>query len=580
MARSAEFYAESGSLFHAGRKRRSDAFCSNAANVAKVEAVWHENTQASSNTSDIKWDHKRDRGNHRLLCAQCAAPKGDPSCTCVPAPELCAVCAAPKDGTCDCEQEANGRRVRRFRKRWHGKSTCLCRRKNARGDGTQCNRPHRRDLTVDRRSEACDCEDHAEFPCRNHVAHFQLRTNAEMYELFKVLEPDLAESCHQSTFILLKPYYVVPPTRRTCTCTYHNEARMFMEDGEKAHEALHKDCGTEAGCQCDFCKDGACKKSDMYYDYHNLQKLVCCDAHDDDPGSEDVKYECAKGVCGKCGWYELLDFDVPRGHSLNSIGIELDQDMYVTRVLDGPGLFEKPAKEHGVKVGYRLWMVNGRLAPTKTALDSGMKANGNSQQRLVRLRFQKTDCPRVALAACPLETSGDQKIQHRYYGTVSQPRARPKHNADGSVILENQVRSILHTESTRADWHKNMRETMEDFFWHARLAHHQERAFNNAIDNLPANGILILTDYSMNYSHEHQDAEGAEWWSPYQSTLLPVVTYTRDEHGVVWAESRCYMSPDSAHDAAFWQHCADETIDYYKNELQKRGIKLKHVHIW
>ena len=59
-----------------------------------------------------------------------------------------------------------------------------------------------------------------------------------------------------------------------------------------------------------------------------------------------------------------------------------------------------------------------------------------------------------------------------------------------------------------------MRETMEDFFWHARLAHHQERAFNNAIDNLPANGILILTDYSMNYSHEHQDAEGAEWWSP------------------------------------------------------------------
>ena len=80
---------------------------------------------------------------------------------------------------------------------------------------------------------------------------------------------------------------------------------------------------------------------------------------------------------------------------------------------------------------------------------------------------------------------------------------------------------------------------MEDFFWHARLAHHQERAFNNAIDNLPANGILILTDYSMNYSHEHQDAEGAEWWSPFQSTLLPVIVYVKDATGKVWAESRC-----------------------------------------
>ena len=47
-----------------------------------------------------------------------------------------------------------------------------------------------------------------------------------------------------------------------------------------------------------------------------------------------------------------------------------------------------------------------------------------------------------------------------------------------------------------------MRETMEDFFWHARLAHHQEKAFNDAIDHLAPNSILILTDYSMNYSHE------------------------------------------------------------------------------
>ena len=43
---------------------------------------------------------------------------------------------------------------------------------------------------------------------------------------------------------------------------------------------------------------------------------------------------------------------------------------------------------------------------------------------------------------------------------------------------------------------------------------------------------------------------------------------------------RCYMSPDGNHDEAFWQYCADDTIKFYKAELEKRGIKLKHVHVW
>ena len=51
-----------GNLVFAKHRQRSDAFARNAENVAKVEAAWHANTQASSNTSDIKWKHKRDRG--------------------------------------------------------------------------------------------------------------------------------------------------------------------------------------------------------------------------------------------------------------------------------------------------------------------------------------------------------------------------------------------------------------------------------------------------------------------------------------------------------------------------------------
>ena len=163
-------------------------------------------------------------GNHALFCASCAAPKGDPSCQCAPPPPaFCEVCAAPRSAGCGCEEEGNGRRVRAVSsaRRWHGKSLCLC--QAPRDGGARCRRPHRRDLPEARHAESCDCGDDACFKCRSHIAHFQLRTNAEMYALFKILEPELAEKCHLSTFISLKPYYVVPPTRRTCTCTYHNE---------------------------------------------------------------------------------------------------------------------------------------------------------------------------------------------------------------------------------------------------------------------------------------------------------------------------------------------------------------------
>ena len=159
----------------------------------------------------------------------------------------------------------------------------------------------------------------------------KLRTNIEMYELFKILEPELAQQCHLSTFLALRPFYIVPPTRRTCTCTYHNEvrvilgrrrkrtgnsppsqAKMFMEDAKKAHEKLHEHCGTPQGCQCSMCKEGKCKDSELYDDYHNMQREVCCPVGE----GEDFKYECAKGTCAECGWYEKLEFDVPRGLSL------------------------------------------------------------------------------------------------------------------------------------------------------------------------------------------------------------------------------------------------------------------------
>jgi len=53
-------------------KNKSAFVMKYASHVPTVLGFWHTQTQASSNTSDLKWEHNRDtRGNHRHLCLQC-----------------------------------------------------------------------------------------------------------------------------------------------------------------------------------------------------------------------------------------------------------------------------------------------------------------------------------------------------------------------------------------------------------------------------------------------------------------------------------------------------------------------------
>jgi hypothetical protein len=44
------------------------------------------------------------------------------------------------------------------------------------------------------------------------------------------------------------------------------------------------------------------------------------------------------------------------------------------------------------------------------------------------------------------------------------------------------------------------------FFEHRELAHWQAEQFDKCIDDLPEHHIVVLIDYSMNYSHNHSTA--------------------------------------------------------------------------
>ena len=49
------------------------------------------------------------------------------------------------------------------------------------------------------------------------------------------------------------------------------------------------------------------------------------------------------------------------------------------------------------------------------------------------------------------------------------------------------------------------------FYVHTYVAHEQAAAFDKCINELPNGALLILTDFSMNYGHTHQDAAQQEW---------------------------------------------------------------------
>ena len=124
---------------------------------------------------------------------------------------------------------------------------------------------------------------------------------------------------------------------------------------------------------------------------------------------------------------------------------------------------------------------------------------------------------------------------------IVQKRTKPSYDKNGETQKDHTVKSLVADVEQRSRWQKQAWRRLEvrssgcplfsfllrpspipfssqrivrpntlrvprgkGFFGHAFIAHHQADAFDAMIDNLPPNAILILADYSMNYSHTHQ----------------------------------------------------------------------------
>lgn len=85
---------------------------------------------------------------------------------------------------------------------------------------------------------------------------------------------------------------------------------------------------------------------------------------------------------------------------------------------------------------------------------------------------------------------------------------------------------------------------------HHYVSKKQSEYFKNLKTNLKENEIIILLDFSENYSFVIQDEVQGFHWENSQCTVHPFVVYHKDIEGTLIPTSYCFLSPDTKHSTA------------------------------
>ena len=233
----------------------------------------------------------------------------------------------------------------------------------------------------------------------------------------------------------------------------------------------------------------------------------------------------------------------------------------------------------GIAVGCcKPWLVDDIRCVTKADLNKEIAPSPRTDEtpdapddRLIRFAVVKTADGAPAFrsmlefAQCPLFVLETAMVDMQEECTVQQRRAHPSYNSDGTVEHFRDTKAWQTETAPQRKLVTNASVIAVAFFSHSWIAQHQAEMFDMCADKLPADSIAVLIDYSMNYSHGHLNEDQSDFWSAYQSTVLPVVVYMRSKSGkVTWAHSHVYISADLVHSNAFVQHVMDDILKKYK----------------
>lgn len=185
----------------------------------------------------------------------------------------------------------------------------------------------------------------------------------------------------------------------------------------RTHRHLHRLCGTDQGCDCDYCASGACKTDDLYSNHNALGDRVMCKRVD----GQDFKYECAKGTCTKCGWFEKHQTTFTRALARKLV---LDADLKVAPQAEqkDKGVLKSAAK-FGILPGMTPSTVDGVKILTKTGWLEEIAEQEGKHCAFV-FDTEQLRAGLGAFAKCPrTQDDGDATFPFRFYGKEKQGRA-------------------------------------------------------------------------------------------------------------------------------------------------------------
>jgi hypothetical protein len=108
---------------------------------------------------------------------------------------------------------------------------------------------------------------------------------------------------------------------------------------------------------------------------------------------------------------------------------------------------------------------------------------------------------------------------------------------------------------------------MSQLIPHEYIANAQKEYLKKSKEDLQANKVIVVMDFSMNYSCLVQGSVQSYHWSPKQVTIHPSVIFYRNEMGEIKQRSIIFISDDLDHDVPLVDKFQEKIVKYVKENF-------------
>ena len=112
---------------------------------------------------------------------------------------------------------------------------------------------------------------------------------------------------------------------------------------------------------------------------------------------------------------------------------------------------------------------------------------------------------------------------------------------------------------------------------HQFIHSQQTKYFYSVKEGLPAGKVLVVGDFSENYSFVYQDAPQGVHWSNSSCTLHPWMCYYKDENGNIQNLALLFISDSLVHETVAVYAFQRKLVDILKEKLSQKGLGLDMI---